>query len=346
MYTYVLKDMKKIALCFAALISFALLIQGTGVSAVAAPPPAGKQKPPEQALEISPPILNITADPGETKQAEILLRSISNGKLIVTSDINDFVAAGEDGVPKLLTEPGESSPYSLKQWLPPFPRMALDPKQIKKLPITIKVPADAAPGGYYGVVRFTAIPPELEGTGVSLSASLGTLVMLTIKGDAKESLEVAEFFASQNGKASTLFETAPIDFTARLKNAGNVHQQPIGQIDIIDMFGNKLANVFINQPPRNILPESIRKFGVPLDESVIGNKIMFGRYTANLKVTYGSNKDVVTSSITFWVIPYKFIGIIVAILIVGFFVFRYLLKGYNKRIIRKAQGGHHRHRRR
>ena len=159
-----------------------------------------------QALEIAPPVLNIKADPGETITTKIILRDVSKSPLVVRNQINDFVANGEDGTPKLLIEDnGEDNPYSLKSWVQPLPEFTLQPKQINELPVKIVVPGNAAPGGYYAVVRFTATPPGLDGTGVSLSASLGTLVLLRVNGDAKEQMSVAEISASKSGKSAWLF---------------------------------------------------------------------------------------------------------------------------------------------
>jgi hypothetical protein len=293
---------------------------------------------PGQALEIAPPVLNLTADPGESIQANISIRDVSTSPLVVTSEVNDFTANGEDGTPKLLLEEGETSPYSLKAWVAPIPSLTLKPKQIESLPVTIRVPADAAPGGYYAVVRFTATPPELEDTGVSLSASLGTLILLRVNGDAKESISVEQFTASKDGTVGSVFDAAPLDFIVRLRNEGTVHQQPTGRIAVKDMFNNHIANVNVNLAQANVLPGSVRRFEAPLDKAVIGDRWLFGRYTADLTVTYGSAKDTTTSTMTFWIIPYKLIAAIILGLLLLFFIIRIALKRYNEYIIGQTRG--------
>lgn len=309
-----------------------LLTAATLVSAQAAPGTGG------QALEIAPPVINLTGNPGQTIVTQISLRDISNGSLLVNGQVNDFVASGEDGTPKILLEDdGQVNPYSLKGWIAPLSELLLKSKQIKNLPVTIKIPANASPGGYYGVVRFTATPPELKGTGVSLSASLGSLILIKVNGHVKESMAIEEFSVNHNGKTGSVFESTPIEFVERLKNNGNIHEQPSGQVVITDMFGKKVAAVNINLPPRNVLPQSIRKFNQPLDDSVIGNKQLFGRYTAELRVTYGDSKTVVTSNLTFWVIPYTLIGLIIVALVGGFIGLRTFVKRYNRHIISKAK---------
>jgi hypothetical protein len=318
----------------------AAAVATTSAAAATPQPKAAPQSAPAtsgQALEIAPPVINLTADPGQLIKTQISLRDISSGKLLVKSQLNDFVAAGEDGTPKILLEnDNEPNPYSLKGWITPLPDLVLEPKQIRNLPVTIQVPKNASPGGYYGVVRFTATPPELNGTGVSLSASLGSLILIRVNGNAQEKLELVEFTASKGDKKGSLFESTPIKFTQRIKNTGNIHVQPAGQVSITDMFGKKVAVTNVNLPPRNILPASVRKFEQPLDSSVIGNKKLFGRYTAELKLSYGTSKQTLTDSITFWVIPYRLIGVLIVVLVGGFFALRFGIQRYNRRIIGKA----------
>ncbi len=290
-----------------------------------------------QALEISPPVLILKGNPGETIKAQISLRDISSGNLLVSGQVNDFLAAGEDGTPKIILKDEGPNPYSIQNWVTPAPDFLLVPRQIKVMPVTIVIPTNASPGGHYGVMRFTATPPELHGTGVSLAASLGSLMLITVNGQVKEGLAVQELSINKDGKSGTLFESTPINFVERLKNTGNTHEQPVGQVSITNMFGKKVAAVNVNLPPRNILPQSIRKFSEPLDSTVIGSKKLFGRYTANLNVIYGAKKQVLTASLVFWVIPYRLIISVVVLLVAGFFGLRFLMKNYNQRIISKAQ---------
>lgn len=289
-----------------------------------------------QALEIGPPVINLSADPGQTIKTNISIRDISSTNLLVKGQVNDFTADGEDGTPKILLDPNETSPYSLKGWLSALPEMVLKPKEVRELPITISVPSNASPGGYYGIVRFTGTPPELNGTGVSLSASLGSLILLKVNGDATHKLSVAEFSVNHNGKGGPVFETAPLTFVARLSNTGNIHETPSGLVTITDMFGHQLATLGVNQPPHDVLPGSIRRFETSLDSTNIGNKFLFGKYTAVLTLDYGTNQKV-DATITFWVIPYTLITVIIVALIAGFFGIRFLVKRYNRHILSKAR---------
>jgi hypothetical protein len=290
-----------------------------------------------EALEIAPPVLNIKANPGQTITATIQLRDVTTTPLVVRNQINDFVAKDETGTPKLLLDNTEKSPYSLKDWIQPLSEFTMKPKAINKLALTIRVPSNAAPGGYFAIVRFTASPPGLNGTGVSLSASLGTLVLLRVNGNAKESLSVAQFSATKNADPNWLFESAPISFVERIKNEGNTYEQPTGQVAISDMFGNKIAGLNVNMTTNNVLPGSIRRFTQILDKSVIGDRFLFGRYTADMKLTYGSKGQVLTASTSFWVIPYRLIVFSILLLIIAFIVLRLALRRYTERAIARSR---------
>ena len=329
--------MKKFLTLTATTLTLILFVTAGSAAAQSKTPTPTQNKATGQALEIGPPVLTLAGDPGQTVQAKINLRDVSPNKLVVTNEINDFVAAGEDGTPKILLDKNETSPYSIKSWISPLPKFTLVPRQIQTLTVTIKIPKNAAPGGYYGVIRFTGTPPELEGTGVSLSASLGSLVLLKVNGDAKEQVSIEEFYTSTKGKKKWLFESAPIEFTERVKNSGTIHEQPTGQITVTDMFGKTVATVNVNQPPRNILPGSIRKFEQPLDSSALGNKFLFGKYTAKLDLSYGNSVETISSTVEFWVIPYTLIGGIIIGLITLFLLAYFGIKRYNRYILSKAR---------
>jgi len=292
-----------------------------------------------QALEIAPPLIYLTVNPGQTVATQILIRDVSGTALTVSGQVNDFVASGDSGSPKVILNNDTNNPYTLKDWIAPLPSLQLVPKQIKTLPVTVNVPANASPGGHYGVIRFTATPPSLNGqtSGVSLSASIGALMLLTVTGNITQGLTVQQFTVAHDGKTGSIFSSGPVSFTEVLKNTGNVHVQPVGQVVVKDMFGHTLGAVNVNLPPGNILPNSSRKFTQALDKSVIGNKKLLGRYTATMTVTYGSPKKTLTSNLSFWVIPFKTIAIVIIVLIALFFGLRYALRRYNQRVLEQAQ---------
>lgn len=303
----------------AAALSLLLITAGTAIA----------QTTPGQGLEISPPLVDVKTDPGKTVSFNIRVRNITKNTLVATAEINDFIAQGENGQAKLLVNNNETSPYSFKTWAQPIPTLNLAPGQQQATTVTLNVPTDASPGGHYGVVRFTGSAPELEGTGVALSASIGTLVLVNVSGNVVQKAQIVDFYASQNGKKSDFFEKGPLNFTERIKNEGNSHFKPIGTLRITGTFGNEVAVLTINKNGGNVLPNSTRRFDQTLNKTS-----MFGHYKAEANIQYAGKN--LNQSIGFWVIPYKAIAIVIGILIILFVVIRYLLKGYKKRVLKQA----------
>lgn len=280
-----------------------------------------------QGLEISPPLAELKADPGQVINTTLRIRNVTQQTLVVSSEVNDFTAGGEDGQPKLLLEEGESSPYSVKEWISTIPEVTLKAGEQQPVTITLRVPGNASPGGHYGVVRFTGTPPGLEGTGVSLSASIGQLILVNVSGNVIESAKIAEIFTSQNNKRSGFFEYGPITLVERIENTGNVHVKPSGTVRVTNMFGKETASFSLNEKGGNVLPSSVRKFEQQLDK-----KLLFGRYTISVDAVYGADNKITTGSSTFWVIPYKLILMAIAAIVLIIF----LIKRYNRHIVKKA----------
>jgi len=324
------------ALFFAAITLSAAI---THVNALASIPPLAP-KTPGEALEIAPPLIYLNANPGQTITTQIQIRDISSGKLLVFGRANDFVAAGTNGDPKILFKSSpKTDPFSMKSWFAPLPEIILKPEQTNNMTVTINVPRNASPGGHYSVIRFSATPPSLSGkSGVALSASLGSLILLTVSGHIVQNLAITKFYTTnESAKASSFFQTLPLNFAEKFKNTGNVALQPQGQVVVKDMFGKQLISMNINPLTGNVLPDSSRVFSQTLNSTIIGNKHLFGRYTAYLNSTYGSGNKTLTAKLTFWVIPVVPIVIIVLALIIGFFLLRSLIKRYNKHILEKAK---------
>ena len=163
--------------------------------------------------------------------------------------------------------------HTIKDWINTIPEVTLKPGEQKTIDVTLSVPKDAGPGGHYGVIRFTGTPPEVDSSAVSLSASIGTLVLVTVSGDVHEEASVAELYTSQNGKKRSLFEYGPVTINTRFKNTGNVHARPSGTVVVTNMFGKTVDTFKFNEIKGNVLPQSIRRY-----ENSLNKRLLFGRY--------------------------------------------------------------------
>lgn len=284
-------------------------------------------------LQISPVKVEVNVDPGQSYTFKVTPFNITTKTLTLSPVVNDFTSKDETGSPQVLLDGSLPASSSLKNWLTlsDSSKFQLAPKTSKPIIVTLKVPTNAEPGGHYGIVRFSGAGSNDNEDNVSLIASWGTLVLVRVNGDIKEKLETVDFNTARQGKRTALFEKGPVDFVVRLKNIGNVHVKPKGSIVIKDMFGKQVGSVAVNKADGNVLPNSTRRF-----EETFKKSGMFGRYTAKFDLAYGTRGQIVSGSLSFWVIPYKIITFILIILTLAIWLIVKGIKRYNRNIVKKA----------
>jgi hypothetical protein len=283
-----------------------------------------------EGLQISPAEVQLNADPGRSYTINLKVTNVTATDLIFDSVVNDFTAKDETGTPQIIENSTLPSTASIRTWVTAIPEFTLPAHQTRQITAVLSVPESAEPGGHYGVIRFIGrTASQTNVTGVSLNASAGTLVLIRVSGNITEKLELPTFTTTDtNGKQASLFETGPISFEQRYQNTGNVHVAPIGQIIVKDAFGNVVGQLKVNSSAGNVLPGSVRRFDTELNKTTL-----FGRYTADLTVSYGTTGGAIVRSISFWVIPYKIVLVGLIILITLIYILRMSIKRYNRYII-------------
>lgn len=282
-------------------------------------------------LELSPVLVELNAEKGNTYTLNIKVRNVTTSNLFFNTSVDDFGAKDESGSPSIMLEDSaEPLATSIKSWVSAKPSFRLAAGEATTIRTVVSVPASAEPGGHYGVVRFAGHEKESDKGNVGLIASAGTLLLVSVKGDAKEALDLVSFEATKDGNAGISFESGPITFVSRFKNTGNVHVKPIGQIEVKDTLGNAVATLPVNDAKGNVLPDSTRRFESTLDKSWL-----FGHYTADISIAYGNTGQAIVQTLSFWVIPWKII--IAALLVLGtlIYILSVLIKRYNSYIINK-----------
>lgn len=284
-----------------------------------------------QGIEISPALVELNGAAGGTYVINLNVTNVTSTDLFYTVSVDDFTAKDETGTPQILLDSTLPESASIRSWVSSPSGFILESRESRTVAVQVTIPDNAEPGGHYGVVRFSGQAPEVEETGVGLSASAGTLLLVRVDGDITEQARILEFFSANGGNRTGFFETSPVGFVTRIQNEGNIHVKPIGSIEIKDAFGSIVATLPLNNEKSNVLPDSIRRF-----DSQFDGGWMFGYYTANLTLGYGTTGQALTSSATFWVIPYRLILAVLLVVVTAGFILTRLVKAYNKRIIAKA----------
>ena len=291
-------------------------------------------------LRISPVRTDITVAPGKKQVVNITITNVTTAPATLQTIVNDFIAnPNETGNPAIILDPKAYAPsHSLKRFVEAGGNFNLAPGQQKIIPITLNIPANAAGGGYFGAVRFA---PAAAQTGpninVSLAGSVGSLILLKVPGNVKEQLDIASFDVRRNDHPSSFFTSSKdLQATVRFQNQGNIQEEPFGKILLKSRTGKLLASYEINNtdPPGSVLPDSIRKFNVPVKG--IGK---YGKYKLEGNFGYGSSGQLISGSTTFYVIPTALIILFIAVVgLLAFLVFGLprLIAAYNRRILRRA----------
>lgn len=267
-------------------------------------------------LVVAPARSTIEADPGKTTSFAVRFYNTGTEPISGTFKVADFIVDNSEGSPSFLEGPTTlSNRYAAAQWvtlntekgtIPAAGMVIIDGK--------IRVPSDANPGGKYFAVFFEPTSNIPDPTGgkqeeaASVSMRIAGLVYLRVSGPVTESAEVIKF------SAPGFSEYGPVDISTEIKNNGDYHITPKGQVTVKDMFGLEVAKADIGET--NIFPNASRTIVTKL-----GTKWMIGKFTADFNATYGESGKTLASSLTFWVFPWKVaiavtLGIIIIILIV------------------------------
>jgi len=299
-------------------------------------------------FRVSPTRHDLTIEPGETEVATIEVTNITNATQRAIPIINDFIPSNdESGSPQIIIDDSaneSNNPNSIKPLLAGvLDDFVLEAEASEKVLVTFTVPEDYPAGAYYGVVRFIAETGQgtSEEGNVSLAASVGTIILITVPGSTVEKLSLVEIAAGNLGegglsKSGRFFSSSPDVISIRLQNDGNTFIAPFGTINITDWSGNIVQSIELNNetPRGNILPNTIRKFDNALDN--VGS---FGRYSVTAHIAYGDGgSSIITAETTFWVIPwFTLLLILVAVILVVFAATRGIKK-YNQMIIDRQRG--------
>ncbi|MDB5171003.1 MAG: exported protein of unknown function [Candidatus Saccharibacteria bacterium] len=334
----------------------------SGVALIAPAPPVSAA---EGFNVITSPLpIKIATNPGKTVEAELRIKSQNTKPEGIKVGLMKFKGNGTTGQPDLLDI---TSKDTFASWVTFSPsQFVAQPGVWNTIKMTIKVPEDASLG-YYLAVTFSPSKEPGAPDVTNLKGSAATLVLLDVKtGNEQRKLQLEDFSADHK-----LFEYVPANFNVKVRNKGNIYIPPVGNIFI--MRGDKTVDTLdFNAAGGSVLPDSARVFKMPWDRGfpvfkdrlvdgkpvtdsngklkqdlkwnfAEANKFRFGKYTAKLLIAYDDGqRDVpIESTLTFWVIPWKLLLVLLLIVsLVGFGVF-ILARG----AVRKARQGAGKYRR-
>jgi hypothetical protein len=278
---------------------------------------------------VEPGKTEIFLNPGENMVKNISVTNRVDRTVKFKLSTEDFVGTKDVKQPVSLLGDA-NSPYSLKDFIVPEIReFSLDFGEKITIPVTVSVPSNAEPRGYYGALIISNDPDKLEGKAAKdtegktrIVSRIGSLFLLRINGEGKEEGSIDNFKVI--GPTQMFYSSRPIGFEIAYRNTGNVHLVPYGLITIKNIFGKAITTLPVDA--YFVLPDSIR-----YREVNWASGFSLGRYTANLSLYRGYNNEFIETKIGFWVIPWKilipvFLGVVLVISLLYYVLTRFELR--------------------
>ena len=270
-------------------------------------------------LKVSPLRTDVKIKAGESGVVKVTVTNLTGADITVRPYENDFISGDEYGTPSIILDEDKFAPtHSLKRFMTPLQNVTLSAKKSKVIEVRLTVPSTTQAGGYFGALRFAPASPDGGGQ-VNTSASVASLILLTVPGDLVEKVNLTQFDVQQGSKAATNFLTPnDLKVSFRFENKGNVQIAPFGKISVSKGKEVVYSTDFNNKAPSDtILPDGARRWDIALKN--IGT---FGHYTVSATFTYGTKNQSIDVTKSFWVIPMAFIiaAIVTAVVLVGLIV--------------------------
>lgn len=246
--------------------------------------------------------------PGEKKQIGLRVNNSSSQAITVSAIQQDFIVDEDGSTPIPIDEEEADNRWSLASWLTVAPgQQRIGANQTVGFNVLIEVPEDALPGGHYAMVTYQPVTEETPETPVggqtsAINQRVGTLLYVIVDGPINEQAFIRDF------KLPEFMEFGPVPFSYVVENESDVHIRPQMGIEITNFFGKKVGEI---QPEtKNIFPFTSRSFEGQW-ERIWG----FGRYKAELIMTYGTTTQLVVASSTFWLLPVKLLIAVIAVIL-------------------------------
>jgi len=258
----------------------------------------------QTALAVQPTIVEVVLSKDGVTKREIEIYNLTNQAIPIKAMKQSFTSQNKEDISKENLEQYDSSSWITL--LDSDTDFILQPQEVKKVTLVIQQPKNASPGGHYATIYFQPlIPSELiSKDSAYVYVRVAVLILMQNPGEIIENMEIGTL--NLNG----FYENFPIEGRLSLKNTGNIHLLPIGQIIIKNDLTNEVVQI-IDIKNELSLPGLDKHYQFKID-----SPYLFGKFTAETVINYGIEKKVLTSDkVTFYIAPYKQIIVFLVLMI-------------------------------
>ncbi len=250
--------------------------------------------------------------PGQKYNGELVAWNLSEKTINYDVILRGFrQVENQPGTAVILTEEQEAkSLYTATSWLTASTtKLELVPNKNVKIYYEINVPKDATKGEYTVMIAFMSEnEAELTGTGAITTLTAGMPILIKIGNEFVENAELLDFSTPKN-----FYEYPTLTFDTRIKNLGDTHITPVGEIVLTNIFNQEITRIPFNANNQSILRDNTGNYETSWNLGSFLTKdkaIVLGPIKANLIATYRTFQpgfSPLTSEISFWIIPWRII---------------------------------------
>jgi hypothetical protein len=233
-------------------------------------------------LAISPPLTEITIQPGKTFNQTFTVRN-DGAPVTVISRIYPFVPSDAKGHAEIIED--QTSIDATSSWFS-FDQAPVNLGENESREITVKImpPIEASEGDYYFTFLLTTENSETIGeSNTQAQARVGVNLLMTISKDGNPIKNASTITFSS---ATFIDSFSPLTYKVVIKNLGGSFFKPTGKITVEQVFGSTTT---LNLAPLNVLVGGSREISCIQDQDVIPctlpGKFLIGLYRANLNFT-------------------------------------------------------------
>lgn len=288
---------------------------------------------------ISPGVIEEWFNPGENKTKTIYIKNDLGRDTIFDIQVEDFESSTDPKIATTLLGDRDGA-YSLKNHLKPSSKeVFIRDGETVSLKVQISIPKDTKMTGFYGALLVKPKSEVLDRPeSTKVYPRLGTLFYIGIESNKSRKSEIIDFkYISAKDCKEDCNEEDPTDrFEIAFQNSGDVHTSLVGDIKIKNIFGKAIKEIGVG--PWYIMPNSLKI----KDVSWKNKKVMFGIYTAQLKLYENHSSEAKEKRIFIWAFPWQIVLIIFLIALLVFFLVRFIERHYRliikeKRAISKSK---------
>lgn len=181
------------------------------------------------------PDLSYTGDPGSVIEDAVTVFNLGNQTLTFRVYATDAFNASSGDFSLL---DGDEIPTDVGTWVEfAQENVTVEPGRAVTIPITLSIPADAAPGDHVGGILASneALSSTADGGAIVLDRRTGTRLFVRVNGPLRPELAVEDLSVDYNSSANPLGGSASVTYT--IANRGNVRLSGTSTASVTGPFG-------------------------------------------------------------------------------------------------------------